>query len=59
MAKNSHKEILMGAIQRFSAKSDAFSQSKLFRYSLPILGGIIIGFLTALMMRFAGKHFNF
>ena len=34
----------------------AFVRALYSRYSLPILGGVIIGLIATILMRFAGSH---
>lgn len=45
--------------QRFYTKFYLSSNNRFFKYALPIAGGIIIGLLTTLIMKFMGKHISF
>ena len=45
--------------QIFSMKAGLLLKSRFFRIAMPILGGVLIGLLTALIMKFMGKHISF
>ncbi len=59
MVENSSGKKVNGIPQPFSIKHTGWSRSKFLRLMLPVLGGIMIGLLTALIMRFVGGNLGF
>ncbi len=55
MLKKTHKKDNAGIAEHLSLKFGDTTKNKFLRYAVPVIGGMIIGLLSAFVMKLMGK----